>query len=127
MINTKFEVYKLNREIKRSGRLYNFYRHAINNFNERIDDPISICVIKGIYHEEISNVQITPVDGGLARTKKIPMILCVFNEDVSNLEMEDFVEINNKTYKVSGVNDISNWGLIADISLEVVDDGRNPV
>lgn len=127
MINTKFEVYKLNREIKRSGHSYNFYRHTINDFNERISEPTSVCIIKGIYHEEISNVQTTPVDGGLARTKKIPMILCVFDENVSNLEMEDFVEINNKTYKVSGVNDISNWGLIADISLEVVDDGRNPV
>lgn len=127
MINTKFEVYKLNREIKRSGQSYNFYRYDVNDFNERIDDPISICIIEGIYHEEISNVQTTPVDGGLARTKKIPMILCVLNEDVLNLEMEDFVEINNKMYKVSGVNDISNWGLIADISLEVVDDGRNPV
>lgn len=49
------------------------------------------------------------------------------SDDVRGLKIDDEVYINNKTYKVTGVVNIMNWDIISDISLEVVDDGRNPV
>ena len=34
MINTKFEVYKIKRELRRSGKVFEFYRKALNDFGE---------------------------------------------------------------------------------------------
>lgn len=52
------------------------------------------------------------------------MILCLY-EDTAFLALQvgDIVNINAKTFKVTGVTDIQEWNLISDISLEVVDDG----
>ena len=49
------------------------------------------------------------------------MILCLYDNDI--LKINDFVIINNKTFKVTGVTNIQEWNIICDISLEVVDNG----
>ena len=50
------------------------------------------------------------------------MILCLY-EDAKFLKMDDFVKINSKTFKVTGIVNIQEWNIIADISLEVIDNG----
>lgn len=122
MINKQFEEYKIKRELKRSGIDYEFKRAIKNDFGEPSGEPEFIGKLKGIYHEENSNIQITTGDTTQVRTKKIPMILCLY-EDVANLVLSvgDIVKINKKTLKVTGIVNISEWNIIADISLEVVD------
>ena len=128
MINTKFELYKLRRELKRSGISCTFKRNGTNKFGEPISDiePISdtidVCTVTCLYHEQNSNIQITTGETTQVRTKKIPMLLSVF-DDVKDLIPGDFVVINNKKFDVTGVVNIQEWGLIGDISLEVVDNG----
>jgi hypothetical protein len=52
------------------------------------------------------------------------MILCLFEEvKAADLQFGDVTVINGKTFRVTGVQDIQEWNLIADISLEVIDDG----
>lgn len=123
MINKKFEAYKIRREIKRSGETYKFQRHAKNKFGEPIigtDDDV--CSVKGLYHEENSNIQVTTGDTTQVRTKKIPMVLCTWDE-AKDLVIGDFTVINRKVFKVTGVVNVQEWGIVADISLEVVDNG----
>ena len=122
MINKQFEEYKIKRELKRSGIDYEFKRAIKNDFGEPSGEPELIGKLKGIYHEENSNIQITTGDTTQARTKKIPMILCLY-EDAANLVLSvgDIIKINEKTLKVTGIVNISEWNIIADISLEVVD------
>lgn len=122
MINTQFEAYKIKRELKRSGIDYEFKRFDVNDFGEPVGEPIVIGTIRGLYHEQNSSVQITTGDTTQVRTKKIPMILCLY-EDAANLVLQvgDELKINNKTLKVTGVVNIQEWNVIADISLEVVD------
>ena len=122
MINTQFEAYKIKRELKRSGIDYEFKRSGVNDFGEPVGEPIVVGTIRGLYHEQNSNVQITTGDTTQVRTKKIPMILCLY-EDTANLVLQvgDELKINNKTLKVTGVVNIQEWNIIADISLEVVD------
>lgn len=127
MINTNFEVYKLKRELKRSGKSFEFKRRELNEFNERNGELVEVTTILGLYHEQNSNIQLMIPEGAITRTKKIPMILCLTDEEISKLEVGDETTINNMTYKVTGIIDIMLWGKISDISLEVVDDGRNPV
>lgn len=122
MINTQFEAYKIKRELKRSGIDYKFKRSGVNDFGEPVGEPIVVGTIRGLYHEQNSNIQITTGDTTQVRTKKIPMILCLY-EDAASLVLQvgDELKINNKTLKVTGVVNIQEWNIIADISLEVVD------
>lgn len=124
MINKKFEAYKINREIKKSGIEYEFKRSKVNEFNEPTDEFEVIGKLKGIYHEQNSSVQIIMGDTTQTRTKKIPMILCLY-DDVANLllKVDDIIKINGKVLKVTGITNIQEWDIIADISLEVVDNG----
>ena len=122
MINTKFEAYKLKRELKRSGIDYEFKRYGLNSFGEPVGKPAIIGTIQGLYHEQNSNIQITTGDTTQVRTKKIPMILCLYDDAASlALQVGDLLEINKKQFKVTGVTNIQEWSIISDISLEVID------
>lgn len=124
MINTRFEAYKLKRELKRSGIDYEFQRLWVNDFGEPDDEPTVVGSLKGLYHEQNSNIEITTGDTTRVRTKKIPMILCLFDDAASlALKIDDFLFINKKKFKVTGIVNIQEWSIISDISLEVVDDG----
>jgi hypothetical protein len=124
MINTQFEVYKIKRELKRSGIEYEFKRSGKNEFGEPSDEPELVGKLNGLYHEQNSRIQVVTGDTTQIRTKKIPMILCLY-EDAASLVLEvgDSVMINEKTFKVTGVTNIQEWSIISDISLEVVDNG----
>ena len=125
MINKKFEAYKIKREIKRSGNEYKIYRHAKNEFGEPVSDEQYVGKISAIYHEENSNIQITTGDTTQVRTKKIPMLLCLYEEFVETaFEVGDFVLINSKKFKITGIVNIQEWSIIGDVSLEVFDDGN---
>lgn len=120
MVNKKFECYKIEREIKRSGQSYIFNRLERNGFKELTGNIEVVKTIQGLYHEQNSAIQITTGDTTQIRTKKIPMILCLFDE-TKELQVEDVVAINGKTFRVTGVVNIQEWNIIADISLEVSD------
>lgn len=122
MINTKFEAYKIKRELKRSGIDYKFKRYEKDDFGEPIGKPKIVGVLRGLYHEQNGAIQITTGDTTQTRTKKIPMILCLY-EDTAFLVLQigDIVKINSKIFRVTGVTNIQEWNLISDISLEVVD------
>lgn len=127
MINTKFELYKVKREIKRSGTQYTFNHPTKNKYGELDKDNTQpIGEISGIYHERSSNmyISITTQDAAQVRSKKEHMILCTW-EDVTKLQLEvgDITIINNKCFNVTGVSNIQEWNLVAEINLEVVDNG----
>lgn len=124
MINTRFEAYKIKRELKRSGIDYEFKRAGKDDFGEFTDEPNIVGKLRGLYHEQNSTIQITTGETTQTRTKKVPMILCLYEDTASLvLQVGDIVKINAKTFKVTGVTDIQEWNLISDISLEVVDSG----
>lgn len=124
MVNTKFEAYKIKRELKRSGREFEFVRQKKNEFKEFIDESESVGKLIGLYHEQNGSISISLGDTTQTRTKKTPMILCLY-EDASllNLQVGDVVQINGKTFKLTGVVNVQEWNIISDISLEVVDSG----
>lgn len=122
MINTKFEAYKICRELKRAGMEYNFTRQKRNAFKEPLDETETTIKLVGLYHEQNSSVSMTVSETTQTRSKKIPMILCLY-EDAKTLKVEDIVKINSKKFKVTGIVNIQEWNIIADISLEVVDNG----
>lgn len=122
MINTKFEAYKLRRELKRGGTDYEFKRAKLNAFKEPTKELELAGRLRGLYHEQSSHVSVTMGETTQTRTKKVPMILCLY-DDAKSLKLGDVVKMNSKELKVTGVTNIQEWNIIADISLEVVDDG----
>ena len=122
MINTKFEAYKIKRELKKIGKEYEFQRAGTNKFKEPTNESEFAGKLVGIYHEQNSHVSITTGETTQTRSKKIPMILCLY-EDSQFLKIGDKIKINAKTFKVTGVINIQEWNIVADISLEVIDDG----
>ena len=124
MINTKFEAYKIKRELKRSGTDYEFKRTGKNKFGESNGELNIVGMLRGLYHEQNGSVQISTGDTTQVRTKKVPMILCLYEDTASLvLQIGDIVKINAKIFKVTGIVNIQEWNLISDISLEVVDNG----
>jgi len=124
MVNSTFEAYKLKRELKRSGIDYEFERFGENEFGEPNSNPTLVGTVKCIYHEQNGNVSVTTGDTTQVRTKKVPMLLCLW-EDIAHfiLQVGDIVLFNGKMLKVTGVINVQEWNIIADISLEVVDNG----
>lgn len=124
MINTRFEAYKIKRELKRSGTDYEFKRAEKNDFGEPVDELKIVGKLKGLYHEQNSTIQTTTGDTTQIRTKKVPMILCLYEDAASLvLQINDIVKINANIFKVTGVTNIQEWNLVSDISLEVIDNG----
>lgn len=123
-MTTKFEAAKLKKELKTSGIDYEFKRLKVNDFGEPTEESEVVATIKGLYHEQNSNIQITTGETTQIRTKKIPMVLCLYEDaTLAALKVGDVVTINSETFKVTGVVNIQEWSIIADISLEVVDNG----
>lgn len=124
MMNTKFEAYKIKRELKRSGIDYEVKRNTKNIFGEPTDKLNTIGKLKGLYHEQNSSIQISTGETTQTRTKKVPMILCS-HEDTASLVLQvgDIIKINAKTFKVTGVTNIQEWNIVSDVSLEVIDNG----
>ena len=125
MINNRFEVYKVKRELKRSGKEYKFMRPMENEYKEPSDDSTEVGTLLGLYHERNGYIAVSVSDVTQVRTKGTPSILCLY-DDVAplGLVIGDMVVINGKTMIVNGIVNIQEWNMIADISLEVVDDGH---
>lgn len=130
MLNTRFEEYKLKRELKRNGTSVSFYRNQKNDFDEPSGKPELVASITGLYHETNGYVTLSVSDATVQRSVKLPMLLCLTSDvKAADLKVGDYVKIPNatsggtKTYYMTGMVDVSDFGVITDISLEVVDDG----
>lgn len=121
MINTRFEAYKVKREIKRSGKQYLFKRFELNAYKEPTEDLSDIGTLSALYHEQNSYIQ-TQGSEVRTRSKKIPMLLLDYEQlSAFELKVDDCVVINKKLFKVTGIVNIQQWSIIADISLEEMD------
>lgn len=122
MLNMKFEVYKVKREIERFGRLFDVYKLGKNEYGESIGEPNKVCSFSGLYHEVNEKSELRVGSFVRYRTELKPMILALY-DDVKTLKVDDYIMLNNKKFKVVGLNDIYQNNIVCDISLDVVDNG----
>ena len=131
MIDTKFEAYKLKREVRRNGVAFEFKRRKLDKFNEPTGELETVAEVRGLYHESNSYITETVGDAATTRTKRQPMLLCLVDDvKSSDLRQGDEVKIplrssqmTSVTLRYVGCVDIQNWGIIADLSFEEVDEG----
>lgn len=117
---SNFLLHRLQVQLNMRGIEYVFSRQASDKFGQPLDDVKEQIKLNGIYHESNSYIQTTGSDATVIRTEKSPMILCLF-EDGNKVKQGDVITIEGKMFKVSGVLNIQNYSIVADISLEEVD------
>lgn len=140
VINRKFELYKIKREIKRSGISFVYWRFPRNEFGEiDIDkEPVYLCTIKGMYHEFTAHILDTFVilsgtETVTTRTKKTPQSLCEYDNilfknskgEDDSIKIGDYVYYNYRVMRVTGLQNIMEWNTLVDVSFEEVDDGSD--
>lgn len=108
---------KVSRLLSSQGTEYNFTHMGEDEYHQPVED--SIITVKGVYHETNSFITLSSTDSASVQRKKNPMILTLIDETVLSLRQGDKVLINGVTYKIAGVLDLQNYGVVADISLEM--------
>lgn len=122
-VNRKFEAYKVQREIKRSGSEYVFKRNGVNEYGEPSEDEEEVAKVSGLYHEESEKVVVNNGDAVRIRTQKNPSVLCLYDE-AKKIQSGDWCMIGKKKCVVTAMIDFQEWGLIADIVMGVTEDGN---
>ena len=116
MIYDNFQLHKVNRMINANGKYFTFTRFKRNDFGELLEEKEHITIF-GLYHEVTSYISRTAQDASVINRKSSPMILCT---DCIDIRAGDKLEHNNKIYLVNEIKDLSESGIIFDISLEEV-------
>lgn len=116
-MNIKFMKHQVKNEIARSGQEYQFKRKKENKYHQIVGEE-DITIVKGIYHETNGYISLLKADASIVQSKKVPTIFTL-KENAVGIEQGDYTEIDSNKYKVTGILDIQNYGIVVDISLEM--------
>lgn len=114
----QFELYKVQRFIKRWGQTFTFTLAGENSFNEPEGVKVEVS-LPGVFHDNNEYITQDSSDAGTIHSKLNTRILCLA-KDATQIQPEMTVVIQGQTYRVTGVRNIENLSLACDISLEVV-------
>lgn len=114
----------IEREITRNGSTYIVKRNKVDKYGEPTQEVEEVTTLRGLFHISKGFVTKNTSDGSQTKTKGQPMILALL-EECATIQNGDFVVINSNTYKITDINNIEEYNIIADISLEVVLNDRN--
>lgn len=121
MLNKTFLKNKIDRQIKLNGQKFEFERYEEDEFHQVSDEPILSIELDGIFHTSNSYINQNTTDGGKTFTKQQPMILTLY-EQGNLIKTNDTVIIEEKRYKVIRTNNVNNFDVAIDISLELMED-----
>lgn len=116
-MSPKFLEHRVRRLVCSKGKSYTFMTMGLDNYKQSI--PEGSVTIEGLYHEQNSYISALVSDAAVTQRKKTPMILALMTQEVMSLKTGDKTLINGVSYKISGILDIQNYGVVADISLEM--------
>ena len=112
------------REITKNGSTYTVKRSKVDKYGEPTQEVEEVTTLRGLFHISKGFIIKNTSDGSQTKTKGQPMILALW-EECETIRNGDFVVINGNTYKITDKNNIEEYNIIADISLEVVLSDRN--
>ena len=121
---------KINRLIKWNGQDFVFTRKMKNQYHEIVDDTDFEIHIRGVFHDGggyggMLNLELYTREGSREYDKSKPMILCLVDDDSSQIVIDDEVTIGRTPYTVVDKVDVKNLGIAYEISLEQVLDMVN--
>lgn len=121
-MNLQNELHKLKREIQTHGSTYTFFRNKVDEDLEPTGETEQIAQCQGLFHVTKIYLAENVSEGTRVRSKGQPMILLLYSEGKA-IQQGDKVLINGTTYKVNAKNNIQEYNIVYDVSLEVVLDG----
>lgn len=121
---------KINRLIKWNGQDFVFTRKVKNQYHEIVDDTDFEIHIKGVFHDGggyggMLNLELYTREGSREYDKSKPMILCLVDDNSSQIVIDDKITIGNVDYNVVDKVDVKNLGIAYEISLEQILDMEN--
>lgn len=117
------ELNKVNREIKTHGNKYTFEKDVLDEYGEPTGETEVVCEVSGLFHISKGYVSKKFSDATVTHSKGQPMIMMQYSEG-EQIEQGMFVEINGNRYNVTGTNNIEEYSIILDVSLEMVNNGN---
>ena len=121
----RMELHKVLREIQIHGTEYTFFRKKVDKYGEPTkEEPEQIAKVQGLFHISKGYITQNIQDGTKTHSKGQPMLM-VAHENTREIKTEDFFVINGNKYKVVEKNNIQEYNIVTDISLELVLDGSN--
>lgn len=121
MLNKTFLKNKIERQIKINGQEFTFTRFKEDEFHQISDTSLIEIVLDGVFHTSNSYVNQLTSDGSKTFTKPQAMILTLY-EQGNMIKTNDMVIISDNKYKVVRINNINNFDVAVDISLELMQD-----
>lgn len=115
----KQELHKVVREINTHGSNYQFYRDKLNEYEEATGDIEEVAKINGLFHQTKSYISRKVTDATETRMKGQPLIMMGY-EDSKSIQNGDKVKVAGNEYRVTGINNISEFCIISDVSLEAI-------
>lgn len=116
-MNAKYLENRTKRQLLTRGTEFTFLRDIEDKYHQSVGAD-EVVTVRGIYHESNGYISVNKADSTLVQSKKTPMILALM-VNVKLIAQGDYTIINDRKYKVTGVLDIQNYGVVADISLEM--------
>lgn len=124
IIFERFEAAKIKRFVSRYGKPYDVKRPDLNEYKEPTGDYYYLFTLFGVYHEASYKYLNDKISAAGVDVNEIePMIVCMADENTSDIKVDDLIEVNGKDMIVTKVKDINNSGFAYDISLRWIDHG----
>lgn len=119
----QFPLQVVKQNIKQHGTAYTFQRYKKDSRGQETSELEEVGKLSALFHISKGYVTKTIGDSGFTRAKGQPMLLCV-TEDADFIQVKDIVIVKSFLYRVTEKNDLNQEGMITDISLELMDNGR---
>lgn len=120
----QIELNKVKREIKTHGRSYEVKRTILNSYGEDTDEQQSITEVQGLFHIEKGYITKSISDGSKTHSKGQPKLMVAYDDSVL-IKNGDMIQINENTYKVIEKNNIQEFNIVCDMSMELMLNGNN--
>lgn len=116
------ELCKVSREIQRNGDRADVYEVILDEDGE-YKDKSKTGSISVLFHITKGFVSQSIGDATVSRSKGQPAFLMTFSE-AEKIEAGNIALYNGKYYRVVEKNNIQEYNIVVDVSLEVFDDGN---
>lgn len=123
----KQELFKTEREIKTNGFVYLVCQDKVDEYNQPTGEVESIKTIKALYHTSNAYKKRSTADSTTTYSEKQPMLLTTYEEIKDLLDKQNlFIVVDNTRYNLIAFENVQDYNIIYDISLEVViDENQN--
>lgn len=110
---------KISRQLELNGSDYTFVQYKTDEYKQLTDEVEKSFVVRGLFHTTNSYIKETASEGARIVSKPQPMMLMLV-EDGNKISKDNKVSVGDCVYKVVSKTDVNHFGVVFDVSLELV-------